>query len=199
MVKTLLDSTKVVQLPSSTSLSQVTCDWSDLSTSDLSHELCISKWVMVISDRSKPENPRCFVFPPGYVNIGLRRSDGTVRTVTRAMSASQLTRRKSDAKAVPRRVWGCPGWYFAKGLNGSVTRLQPQYTAHFSADLQPRLHLVINHLSQKMRGIQSFVFSGFSRLVKDSKPTWKAKFTTNSRDSCEMKHAKSHAGHLKNL
>ena len=38
-----------------------------------------------------------------YVNIGLRRSDGTIRTVTRAMSASQLTRRKSDAKAVPRR------------------------------------------------------------------------------------------------
>ncbi|CAK9081085.1 unnamed protein product [Durusdinium trenchii] len=34
-----------------------------------------------------------------YVNIGLRRSDGTVRTVTRVASASQLTRRAKAASA----------------------------------------------------------------------------------------------------
>lgn len=40
-----------------------------------------------------------------YVNIGLRRSDGTVRTVTRVTSASQLARRSkaTDAKGVPRQ------------------------------------------------------------------------------------------------
>ena len=37
------------------------------------------------------------------MNIGLRRSDGTVRTVTRVASATQLARRRCDAKAVPRR------------------------------------------------------------------------------------------------
>jgi len=57
--------------------------------------------------RPQPTRPssavaKFYKLKSSYVNIGLRRSDGTVRTVTRAMSASQLARR-SEPKGVPRQ------------------------------------------------------------------------------------------------